>query len=399
MDYPLPPQQTIVQSSQLVEVPCFTSLPRDDLTPLDFRIERSDPCIDPTNVYLYVRCKIVKTAPADEAVDVYPANNLGYAMFQSVDLFINDQKVTQDNVLYPWLSFVVCQTQFSKQYRETALKTSLWEPDLYGTLDSARGDNTGAIIRKQYTDFGTFELYSKVLTDHIQLPRFIPGQTEMLYRFSPANPSTFLMAEKGTFKLQVFDARLYARKVVISESLPKELVYPVSRFHARSRTINQGEQNMSWVPFSGLRPRRMYFIQISQKAYNGDITRNLFNLQTFDVRRIQVYFNELSLPLNIATQIGDDNIARCYYNTMKAINNPLAWDISPNAYKLGYFMYVVDLTNDQNANAEYINTTKKGSVRISVDYKIPLKEAITVMCFGEFDDVLSIDESGNPKWS
>ena len=112
MEYTIPPTQTIIETSQLVEVPCFTSLPREDLTPLDFRIDKSDLCIDPTNLYLHLQCEVVKVTPPDEAVDIYPANNLGYALFQNVEVYINDQKITQDQILYPWLSYILCLTQY-----------------------------------------------------------------------------------------------------------------------------------------------------------------------------------------------------------------------------------------------------------------------------------------------
>ena len=69
------------------------------------------------------------------------------------------------------------------------------------------------------------------------------------------------------------------------------------------------------------------------------------------------------------------------------------------AYTKWFFIYAVDLTNDQNANGEYTNATKSGSVRISIDYKSALKTAITIMCFAEFDDVLRIDTFGNPTWT
>ena len=400
MEYSLPSMQSMIETNQLIEVPCFTSLPREDSTPLDFRIDRSDLCIDPTNAYLYVRCKITKTASADEEVVVYPTNNLGYSMFQSVDMYINDQKITHDQVLYPWLSYVICLTQYSEQYRKTILRTSLWRADTAGTMDTAREDNRGAVARQQrISTTGTLELYSKVLTDHIQLPRVLPVQTEVLYRFTPANASLFLFADKGSFKMTIFEARMYIGKAQITEALPRELVYPVSRYQSRSKTVNAGEQNVSWVPFSGRRPRRIYLCQISQKAYNGDITKNPFRLQTFDLRRIQVHFNELSLPTNTALQFGADNAVRCYFNTAMAINNPLAWNIALDEYVDGFFLYAVDLTNDRNANGEYVNATKSGSVRISMDYRAALREAITILCFAEYDDVLTIDEFGNAKWT
>ena len=92
MEYTLPPTQVAVNSSQMVEVPCVTSLPRSDMTGLDFRIDKSDLLLDPTNVYLYVKCRIDKIEPVDEAVDVFPSNILSYSMWENVQVYIQDQK-------------------------------------------------------------------------------------------------------------------------------------------------------------------------------------------------------------------------------------------------------------------------------------------------------------------
>ena len=241
MDYSLPPTQKYIISSQLVEVPCITSLPRQDTSPLEFRIDKTDIHIDPSNVYLHMKCEFVDLDPQDPAVEVFPANNLAYSMFSNVEMSINDQKITQDHSLYPWLTYIICLTQYSKQHRETILSSALWQPDTYGTVDTARGDNEGAVSRREKTSNGEFELYSKVLTDHIQLSRLLPAQTEVLYRFIPNDPSFFLNATKGKFALKISSAKLYVMKVRLSVNLPKQLHYPVSRFYPRVKIINKGE--------------------------------------------------------------------------------------------------------------------------------------------------------------
>lgn len=388
----LPTVQTVVDSSQLVEIPCFTSLPRKDLTPLDFRIDRTDWAVDPTQVYLYLKCKVVDAEGADMPSC---ANNLAYSMWQNVEMYINDQKITQDQNMYPWMSYLICLTRYSTQYRETALSTSLWKQDLYGMMDTAEGDNTGYIKRKDYIA-NEFTLYSKVMTDFIQLPKFLPPQTEVTFRFIPA-PSALVFIGKGNPKIEVRDARLYVGRTKLTVNMPKEINFPVSRFSCRARMIAAGDQNVDWIPFSGKRPRRVFVAQIAQQTYNGNIARNPFRLQTFDLKQIQVYFNDLSLPSNVPTPC--DNLARSYLDTIKAIDNPQAWNIELEAYKYGYFIYAVDLTNDHSASKDYRSIEKQGSLRIKIDYSKPLTGAVAVLCFAEFDDVLNIDSNGHCKWS
>jgi hypothetical protein len=397
MEYPLPGVQKSFASCQLVEIPCFTSLPRDDLTPLDFRVDKTDHCIDPTNMYLYLRCSILKSK-GDEEVMVYPANNLAYTMWQNVEMFISDQKITLDQTLYPWMSYVICLTQFSSNYRNTAMQTGLWFKDSLGTMDTATGDNIGAVERRNRT-LSTFELYSKVITDFVQLPRLLPKQTELMLRFIPANPLLYLVAEKGSYKMKIHDAKVYVSKVHLTVSIPRKPTYPASRFNGRSRTVNVGEQNLDWTPFTGVCPRRVYILQILQKTYNGQMDKNPFNLQTFGVRRIQCFVNELSLPVNAPLTVGDSDVVRCFSNTVNAVASSESWDISLDAYTKGFFLYVIDLTRDHNANGEYFDTPSQGSVRIVIDYHKPMVDAVTVICFAETDAVLSLDEYRNPVWS
>ena len=116
------------------------------------------------------------------------------------------------------------------------------------------------------------------------------------------------------------------------------------------------------------------------------------------MKEIQVYFNDLSLPLNTSSTMSAKDILRLYYNSAKAINNPQAWDITIDAFTRGYFLYVVDLTKDVNANGSYISESMEGSVRVNITYEKPLSEPIALLCFAEFDDVLTIDANCNARW-
>lgn len=236
------------------------------------------------------------------------------------------------------------------------------------------------------------------MTDFIQLPRLLPKKCDVMLRFIPVSPELYLIGETP-HKLKILDARLYVNKVKLTTSLSRELCYPTTRWQGRTKILNTGEQNLDWVPFKGKRPRRLYVIQIDQKSYDGDKKMNPFNLQTFKLSRIQVFFNDVSLPTNMGSTLGDNDLARCYLNSLKAVNNSEAWDIALDDYDKGYFLYVVDLTKDHSASSNYRSEESQGSIRLIMDYKDALTKPIAVMCFAEYDDVLTINDDGNPQWT
>ena len=55
----LAPVQSSVYSSQYVEIPCYTSLPRDDQAALEFRLDKTDTAIDPSSMLLHMHVQIM----------------------------------------------------------------------------------------------------------------------------------------------------------------------------------------------------------------------------------------------------------------------------------------------------------------------------------------------------
>ena len=81
------------------------------------------------------------------------------------------------------------------------------------------------------------------------------------------------MAAKGTtLKLKVMDAKLYATRVKLTNASTNSyerllssrgFLYPSLTVTTRTKTISKGDQNVDWIPYNGLLPRRLYFFQIT----------------------------------------------------------------------------------------------------------------------------------------
>ena len=86
------PTQDSVEYSQFLEVPYFTSLPRDDLVPLEFRLEKGDMAVDSSNIHMSLSFKVVNKDGSDipALTFIAPINQLQYSMFRSVDVYLSN---------------------------------------------------------------------------------------------------------------------------------------------------------------------------------------------------------------------------------------------------------------------------------------------------------------------
>ena len=154
------PIQSSVHSSQYVEIPCYTSLPRDDNAALEFRLDKTDTALDPSSLLLLLKMQVVGAdgkpvpGPTDAELDKYAreidtnpkakletksnqpgwVNQIAYSMFSSVDVFISDQKVNTGSSYYPWMCYALNLLYQSKETKKNALALAGWVKDDPGAL-------------------------------------------------------------------------------------------------------------------------------------------------------------------------------------------------------------------------------------------------------------------------
>ena len=101
----LPAIQSSVDSSQYIEVPCVTSLPREDQAILEFRLDKSDTAVDLGSMLMHLQIQVLRSDgnPLEEGDRVGGTNLLAYTLFASVEAFISDQRISQASTQYPWM--------------------------------------------------------------------------------------------------------------------------------------------------------------------------------------------------------------------------------------------------------------------------------------------------------
>ena len=414
------PVQTAIEDTQYVEYPCFTALPKDDETPLEFRIDKSDAFVDINNTYLQIQIQILKADGSEmktkidakgniTSVDlVAPVNNIGYALFDNVDLFISERKVTETDNTYPWWTYIYQLLYNSPLIKKTSMRGNCWFEDTGGQFDKISMKVGGDINKGFKNRYGVFNDSAKVtlfvpLLLNKRIDRLLPPQTEIMLRFNRAPTTLSLLAKKDSvYKIKIWDARLFVSRVRLSDSAlrnyarllsSKGFVYNVDSCYTRVKTVSKGDQNVDWTPFIGAMPKRIYFWQITHEAYNAKIEQNMYNFQSFYINKFQCFKNGSMSPLTTGyVNIQTDDYLKLYHFTTKAINSPSTFNIEQSDFNFGYLIIVVDLSADGNATAvDYKNPAQSGTLRLSIDYAKPLEGSATLFCLGEYTEKLTID--------
>lgn len=69
--------------------------------------------------------------------------------------------------------------------------------------------------------------------------------------------------------------------------------------------------------------------------------------------------------------------------------------ITREDYRKGFALLGFDLTEDLSASDNHLGIPGQGSLRLDITFAKPLTEAITLLIYGEFDNIIEIDKDRN----
>ena len=76
---------------------------------------------------------------------------------------------------------------------------------------------------------------------------------------------------------------------------------------------------------------------------------------------------------------------KMYYNTGN--------DISREEFSKGYALYAFDLTPDMCGSSPHFNRVQRGNLSLELQFSAPLPVAVSLVCYGEFENLIQIDSS------
>ena len=376
--------------------------------PIEFHIPGTvDEYIDLNDIQLLVRVRIVRSDGTNlDATDKVAFVNQPIAsLFQDVFVSIGDKQIEGGQHCYPYNAYLSSLLQFHPSAKKTHMQAWGWEEDDPGKFDDAT--NEGFKARAEETKLSSeWELNGPLFLDITRQSRYLLPQTDMRFKFLPIKSDFVLHDLAGTakYKYVINKATLYIRRMKVRDSVisahnrglkTQNAIYQLNHVDINTFTVTKGVREfIKDRLFPSQTPKMLVIGLLEHDAFNGNVKKNPFNFQHFDLNKIGIYRDGELVPGQIFTPDYDsDRYMRAYTNTMSVMNYYNTDDsngLTIEHFKDGYNLYAFDLTPDAQCNAPYRSITYNSSLRLEVNFAKPLPNTINVLLFAVFDSKLEI---------
>lgn len=385
-----------------------------DAAQLEFRVPgQGDYYVDLGRTLLDIKLQILKNDGTKYTTldAIGPTNNFFDSLWSNVKVEFNQKVVSDARNMYHYRSYIEDLFNFNNTAKESHLTASLWETDLPGHLDSS-STNTGLQTRKAFvSESCTFNLAGQLHCDLFNTSKYLMNGIDLRFVFIKNKVETLItkVAATDAPKIKILDVTLWMRKVKINPSIliahakllnTHTAKYPFKRVEMHNYTIPCGSQfhtieNM----FLGRIPNRIIVGLVSHAAFSGDYVKNPFNFQHYGVNYLTLFKNGEQMFSRAYSPVYKDanySYAMPYLQSFINTGNHLSDDgycIGIKDWQNGFALYPFDLTPDLSAHEQHWCIQEQGNLRLEVGFEKALTEAVTVIVYAEFRDVLEIDKT------
>jgi hypothetical protein len=415
-------QETGIERIETVELQPANTL--SDNAPIDFILDGLGSFyVDTRKTKIKFSFKIVAANGDDlpEAEPVTSTNMTVASAFSQVDVFFNQKLVSTSGQNYAYKAIMDTLLHYGSDAKLSQLQNSLYYKTsgfAFDSLDPVLPSlpiNLGMISRYQLTKGSTeTEVLGQLFCDSLMLDKWLLNSVSVRIRLWPAKDSFRLVSSLDNgYKMKITKAILEVCKVHVSSGiiashgslLKKELAtYPYTRSEMRVFTVGTGHHSAVFTDlFQREIPSKMVIGFVSGIAYDGLLTQDPFQFQTFRVNFIGLSLGNLYLPHVPLTPYFSANGDGQYcsnYNSLFTFANKLdrdtGLDISRAEYPGGYGLTVFDINSSAKQNSSNtLPLQQTGDLKLELRFTDPLPYPIVVICYGLFPGVIEIDEPRN----
>ena len=318
--------------------------------------------------------------------------------------------------------------------------------------------NQGYRLRKTFTAGGKeLEMEGPLCLDICQQERPIINGVDINLKFWPNKPAFVMASQRGDYYFKINDAVLNVCMVEVSPAIlvghaaalkesPALYPYQQSDFKAFCIPSGQYEHSVDNI-FQGDIPSDLVVGLVSSKAYQGSYDKNPFNFHNYDCSYCGFFINGVSTPSQpfqplysnepdkkrgkravgesgapsergetgnlppsergsssqtpTATAGSSGNVA--YVNSYLSLfgqkyHSAKNIPISVVEYPFGYCLYKFQVSEnavDEEGENGFVSIPRRGHTRLTLKFRKPLTEGVTVIIYAHFPRILQIDETRN----
>jgi hypothetical protein len=371
---------------------------------------------------LYMKIKVnIKKTPTGNILEtdwqkIAPVNNLLHSLFKQVDLEIEGKSITLAPQTYAYKAFFETFLGYTKDAKESFLTASGWYDDT--GEKAAFSESRSKLIRPTTIDVDgdgkSIELMGKLHLDLAFQPKALLGGTTIKLTLVPNEPSFYLWTkdDKVHPEVEFENASLFVHRskvnfpVVEGHNLALNngtAKYPICRSNVKAFNISSGVHDFSIDnAINGQMPRRIFVALVPNDAFKGNILKNPFNFKHYKLDYIAAYIDGTQFPTKAFKPDFENGLyVREYMSLFESLNQittdstlTIDKDKWANGNTIFGFNFAPDMGDDCNKMG-YVNPIKRGTLRLDLKFTEALKEAIDVLVYCEYDNLIEIDLTRN----
>jgi len=405
--FTLPPTQVAIERGYWVET--FLKHTITDNGPFEFQIPPTASYIDLAKNYIFMEISISKLDGTNADENVGPINALGKTLFKQVKVYLNNKLCMDSGDSYAFISYLETELNYGNDAKTTHLETALYERDKSDYMD-AKTNPSWAYRASLLLGGRRVQMMAPIHCDLFNQDKLLLSHMDVRLELHRNSDAFCLMSWDKTnqYKINIHKMSWFVRKVDLAPSLALGLErclnqetakYPIRRMLCKSMNIDTGSRDTpNLILTNGQIPRRVILTFVEKNSFFGDFTKNPFNFKPFNVREITVTAGSYTFPRNpIEMDFDNRRYVHGYVTLMEALNianNDKGNSLTLAEFGAGYFFYAIDLTPD-SSDGTFWELVQEGTCSVRVVFRSDLTKDIKMLCFCEFDNLLTIDRNRN----
>jgi len=362
-----------------------------------------------SKLYIRMNVSLAKSGGGEitssDWANVTPVNYMMHAMFSNVELHINNKETLLTPSTYPYRAHIEATCGYTADARNSHLTSALWytDPAKRRQIIAPKSDSTTPSEGK------VFELGGPLHIDYTFQPRSLPGGCEYKLVLYQNQPSFYLVSTSTyipTVKLEEVSFMCCQHEVSPAFyqeyhkiMLQNEAKFPMPRMETRSFTLGSNAQDFSIDNVcNGLLPGRMLVALVDSDGYNGNLDKNPFNYEHFNLNFMAAYVNGIQYPQSAyKPKFSEDLYLQCFQGLTSALNQDnfdAICTLDREKFKnhpIFAFNFAPDLSNGVTSTG-HVNLQEYGNLRLLLRFGAKLPKTINVICYLQYDRVIEIDK-------
>ncbi len=355
------------------------------------------------------------TANAGKDITCSVVNNFIHSSISKITYQINDFQMGDSAAKsYAYRAYIDNALSFSKESKQQSLKYHGYMQDTAGRFDDVekvKNTNKNEGFKKRSDLFCTenyFHFSVKLRIDLANIDQFLQPGVQLRFEME-RNTDPFVLMSDGspdTFEFDIKDTTIEFDKMVptveylkhFEKSIIKEpLVYSYDKCQIHYFNYPAGMNDLSIYSLfhTDKMPSCLVFCMVEDEAFNGLITRNPYNFQSFDVQEFNLLVNGNSYPTQPVKMDKDSmDYHHVYVNEfldkLKIKNSNDSIGIAAHDWIDGSFFWIADLNVDKCCNY-HEHKSIPGTINLKMQTKTPLPKTTRLIVYSSSRERFSIN--------